>query len=166
MRAVSHFRDHSYLLLTTIIPGDSPITLCLIIPGIVLLILGAFYEVRTSRDALFPPILFNDLSCGKLSPFSLPLMLRLIVRIAVVILIVVFLHSFAFTAGTYYISLYFQASSRSSYARTKLTEPIRLLMDCHRSKRVSIHFHIRWGHHSYQYRPPGSLASGRSDAGI
>jgi hypothetical protein len=46
--------------------GTAPSTLCLILFGLGLLILGAFYELRTQRDALFPSLLFKDLSCGEI----------------------------------------------------------------------------------------------------
>ena len=50
--------------------GAAPTTLGLIIGGTVLLALGGVYEVRTSREALFPPQLFKDVSCGSVtSPF-------------------------------------------------------------------------------------------------
>ena len=40
------------------------------IGGTILLALGAAYEVGTSREALFPPQLFKDVSCGSVtSPF-------------------------------------------------------------------------------------------------
>ena len=35
-------------------------TLSLIIVGVVVLLLGVLHEVRTKRDALFPPIAFKD----------------------------------------------------------------------------------------------------------
>ncbi|KAI8995388.1 amino acid permease ScVBA-like protein [Trametes punicea] len=65
-------------------------TLSLIIIGILVLVSGAFYEVRTKRDALFPPLAFKD-------------------RTIVITLATTFLHNFAFNAGTYYLALYFQA---------------------------------------------------------
>ncbi|KAH9890971.1 amino acid permease ScVBA-like protein [Cubamyces lactineus] len=65
-------------------------TLTLIIVGILVLVAGAFYEVRTKRDALFPPIVFKD-------------------RTIVITLATSFLHNFAFNAGTFYLALYFQA---------------------------------------------------------
>jgi len=52
-------------------PGTAPTTLGLIIGGTVLLALGAVYEVRTSREALFPPQLFKDVSCGTVASFFL-----------------------------------------------------------------------------------------------
>ncbi|EJF66452.1 amino acid permease ScVBA-like protein [Dichomitus squalens LYAD-421 SS1] len=70
----------------------APSTLALIVTGIVVLVLGAIYEVRTKRDALFPPIAFKD-------------------RTIVIILAVTFLHNLAFNAGTFYLALYFQAGA-------------------------------------------------------
>ncbi|TFK76816.1 amino acid permease ScVBA-like protein [Pluteus cervinus] len=69
----------------------SPSTLILIILGLVVLVCGGFYEMHTSRDSLFPPSTFNDLT-------------------AVIILIVTFLHNFAFNAGTFYLALFYQAA--------------------------------------------------------
>ncbi|KAH9947709.1 amino acid permease ScVBA-like protein [Amylocystis lapponica] len=68
---------------------SAPSTLNLIIIGLVVLVGGGLYEVRTKRDALFPPIMFKDLTI-------------------VIILIIVFLHNFAFNAGTFYLALFFQ----------------------------------------------------------
>ncbi|TBU44139.1 amino acid permease ScVBA-like protein [Dichomitus squalens] len=70
----------------------SPSTLALIVTGVVVLVLGAIYEVRTKRDALFPPIAFKDRTIG-------------------IILAVTFLHNFAFNAGTFYLALYFQVGA-------------------------------------------------------
>ena len=59
-----------WIYLTVRYPGAAPTTLSLILGGAVLLALGAVYEVRTSREALFPPQLFKDVSCGTVAfPF-------------------------------------------------------------------------------------------------
>ncbi|KAH9937425.1 major facilitator superfamily domain-containing protein [Fomitopsis serialis] len=68
----------------------SPSTICLIVVGLVILVCGGMYEVRTRRDALFPSAVFTDLTI-------------------VSTLVVVFLHNFAFNAGTFYLALFFQA---------------------------------------------------------
>ncbi|KAG2077021.1 MFS general substrate transporter, partial [Suillus decipiens] len=68
----------------------SPSTLLLVIFGPVILACGGFYEVHTTREALFPPAAFKSLT-------------------VVIILTVTFLHNFAFTSGTFYLALYFQA---------------------------------------------------------
>ncbi|OJT04785.1 hypothetical protein TRAPUB_4579, partial [Trametes pubescens] len=65
-------------------------TLTLIVAGVLVLVVAGFYEVRTKRDALFPPIAFRD-------------------RTIVITLATTFLHNFAFNAGTFYLALYFQA---------------------------------------------------------
>lgn len=65
-------------------------TLLLVTLGPVILACGGFYEVHTTREALFPPAVFKNLT-------------------VVIILIVTFLHNFAFTSGTFYLALYFQA---------------------------------------------------------
>ena len=44
--------------------GTSPSTLTLIMIGPLILIFGGFYEVHTSRDALFPPVAFRSLTAG------------------------------------------------------------------------------------------------------
>lgn len=68
----------------------APVTLCLIVIGLIVLFIGAVYELRTHRDALFPPSTFSD-------------------RTAIIILVINFLHNFVFTAGTFYLALYFQS---------------------------------------------------------
>ncbi|CCM01633.1 uncharacterized protein FIBRA_03694 [Fibroporia radiculosa] len=68
----------------------TPSTLCTIIAGLLILICAGSYEVRTKRDALFPLVIFKD-------------------RTIAIILAVIFLHNFAFNAGTYYLALFFQA---------------------------------------------------------
>ncbi|KAH8100459.1 MFS general substrate transporter [Cristinia sonorae] len=66
-----------------------PSTICLVVGGLVVLACGGVYEVRTSRDALFPPSAFKNLT-------------------TIMILIINFLHQFVFTSGTFYLALYFQ----------------------------------------------------------
>ncbi|EPS99097.1 hypothetical protein FOMPIDRAFT_125760 [Fomitopsis schrenkii] len=68
----------------------SPATLCPIVIGLLVFIMAGIYEVRTNEDALFPTSVFTD-------------------RTIVSILVVVFLHNFAFNAGTFYLALFFQA---------------------------------------------------------
>lgn len=68
----------------------SPSTLSLVTIGPVILACAGFYEVHTTREALFPPASFKNLT-------------------VVIILAVTFLHNFAFTSGTFYLALYFQA---------------------------------------------------------
>ncbi|KAH7915108.1 major facilitator superfamily domain-containing protein [Hygrophoropsis aurantiaca] len=74
---------------------NSPSTLLLVILGIIVLICGGFYEVWTTRDALFPPAAFKNPT-------------------AIIILVITFLHNVAFTAGTFYLALYFQAVNGST----------------------------------------------------
>ncbi|KAH7918405.1 MFS general substrate transporter [Leucogyrophana mollusca] len=73
----------------------SPSTLTLVILGPVILACGGFYEVRTTRDALFPPAAFKNIT-------------------AIIILVITFLHNLAFNAGTFYLALYFQAVNGST----------------------------------------------------
>ena len=44
--------------------GTSASTLSLILVGVVVLLLGGVHEVRTKRDALFPPTAFKDRTIG------------------------------------------------------------------------------------------------------
>ncbi|RPD63229.1 amino acid permease ScVBA-like protein [Lentinus tigrinus ALCF2SS1-7] len=81
---------------------SSASTLALIVTGLVVLLLGVIYEVRTERDALFPPIAFKD-------------------RTIVITLAVTFLHNFAFNAGTFYLALYFQAVNGLSPLQAGMT---------------------------------------------
>ena len=75
--------------------------------GIVVLLLAGIYEVRTKRDALFPPIVFKDRTIGTSSP---PALGKLPSHFGspVITLAVTFLHNFAFNAGTFYLALYLQ----------------------------------------------------------
>ncbi|EMD30934.1 hypothetical protein CERSUDRAFT_163630 [Gelatoporia subvermispora B] len=68
---------------------DEAATITLILVGVVVLMSGGVYETRTKRDALFPPVAFRDLTI-------------------VIVLFIIFLHNFAFNAGTFYLALYFQ----------------------------------------------------------
>ncbi|KAJ3556865.1 hypothetical protein NM688_g1790 [Phlebia brevispora] len=68
----------------------SPLTSTLIICGTLVLGLGGVYEIKTKRDALFPRSIFTDTT-------------------TVISLTINFLHNLAFTAGTYYLALYFQS---------------------------------------------------------
>ena len=81
------------------------------IAGVALLALGAVYEVKTPREALFPIQLFKDISCGTVTSVA-SLNAVFMDHGTVAILIVVFLHSFCFTAGTFYIAIYFQVRSQ------------------------------------------------------
>ncbi|KAN0100844.1 Drug:H+ antiporter-2 family protein [Tylopilus felleus] len=70
-------------------------TISLIVIGPLILIIGGFYEVHTTRDALFPPAAFRSLTI-------------------VFILIITFFHNLVFNAGTFYLALYFQAVNGST----------------------------------------------------
>jgi len=88
--------------------GAAPSTLSLIIFGPVVLACGSLYELYTTRDALFPPTAFKDMTTG---PYSLCLSeIFTHFRALVIILVVTFLHNFAFNAGTFYLAFYFQVS--------------------------------------------------------
>ncbi|KAF8203223.1 amino acid permease ScVBA-like protein [Pholiota molesta] len=73
----------------------APSTLSLIITGAAVLICGGFYEKHTTRDSLFPATIFQDIT-------------------TVSILVITFIHNFAFTAGTFYLALYYQAANGST----------------------------------------------------
>jgi hypothetical protein len=74
-----------------ILQGGSKQTILFIAAGLLILITGGFYETRTTREPLFPSIAFKDPTI-------------------VIILVITFLHNVAFTAGTFYLVLYFQVS--------------------------------------------------------
>ena len=99
--------DHMIYRLRGLLIGKQPSTVCLISGGLVILVCAGLYEVRTSRDALFPPSSFKNLTTSE------PMFYRLLssdfdAARAVIILIINFLHNFVFTAGTFYLALYFQ----------------------------------------------------------
>ncbi len=48
-----------------VISGGTPMTLLPIIIGMSVLIGGGFYENYRSRDSLFPPTVFRDVTTGK-----------------------------------------------------------------------------------------------------
>lgn len=89
-------------------PGACASTLTLIVAGVLVLVVAGFYEVRTKRDALFPPIAFRDRTIGEYPINSGRGTLLTIV--VVITLATTFLHNFAFNAGTFYLALYFQVS--------------------------------------------------------
>ncbi|KAJ4489595.1 major facilitator superfamily domain-containing protein [Lentinula edodes] len=70
---------------------NSPVTIVLIVMGLLILVCGSIYEAHTTRDSLFPPTMFKNIT-------------------AVTILVIVFLHNFAFNAGTFYLALFYQAA--------------------------------------------------------
>ncbi|KAF9474301.1 amino acid permease ScVBA-like protein [Pholiota conissans] len=70
-------------------------TLSLITTGTAVLICGGIYEKHTTRDSLFPATTFQDIT-------------------TVSILIITFIHNFAFTAGTFYLALFYQAANGST----------------------------------------------------
>ncbi|THH32108.1 hypothetical protein EUX98_g2086 [Antrodiella citrinella] len=67
-----------------------PSTIGIIVGGLVVLVCGGVYEVKTTRDALFPSSAFKNPT-------------------TIIILIINFLHNFVFTSGTFYLALYFQS---------------------------------------------------------
>ncbi|KAI0067750.1 major facilitator superfamily MFS-1 [Artomyces pyxidatus] len=79
----------------------APSTLALIIAGLVLLLCAGFYEVRTTREALFPPAAFKNTNI-------------------IIILFINLLHNFAFNAGTFYLALYYQDVNQATPLRAGL----------------------------------------------
>ncbi|KAL0578027.1 hypothetical protein V5O48_003977 [Marasmius crinis-equi] len=74
---------------------NTPTTITLISSGLFVLAVGGVYEAKTTRESLFPPTLFKNLT-------------------AVTVLVIVFLHNFAFNAGTFYLALFYQAADGST----------------------------------------------------
>ncbi|KAG2023843.1 membrane transporter [Coprinopsis cinerea AmutBmut pab1-1] len=73
----------------------SPFTLTTIILGFVILVVAGLHEKFTTRECLFPATMVRDAT-------------------AAIILIINFLHNFAFTAGTFYLALFYQAAHGST----------------------------------------------------
>ena len=86
--------------------GSSPLILSLLIFGVLLLLFAGFHEKHTSKECLFPPTTLHNLSTGYLLPIIFHGSLS--ERLLGVILIITFLHNFAFSAGTFYLALFFQ----------------------------------------------------------
>ncbi|ESK98494.1 amino acid permease -like protein [Moniliophthora roreri MCA 2997] len=70
---------------------NAPSTIVLVVLGLLVLGLGGYYEACTTRETLFPPTIFRNFD-------------------AVGLLVIVFLHNFAFNAGTFYLALFYQAA--------------------------------------------------------
>ncbi|KAF9568705.1 amino acid permease ScVBA-like protein [Agrocybe pediades] len=81
-----------------------PSTPSLIGTGMVVLVGGVSYEKYTTRERLFPITMFHDITL-------------------IAILSITFLHNFAFTAGTFYLALFFQAAQ----GYTPLQSGLRIL---------------------------------------
>jgi hypothetical protein len=103
-----------------------PSSLTLISVGPFILLLGVFYESRTTRDALFPLNLILQLPIGKLNPIANKLY-RSIKPFTASILLLTFLHNVAFTAGTYYLAIYFQVGWIDRHATPLLTRHASLI---------------------------------------
>ncbi|KAL1740145.1 hypothetical protein HDZ31DRAFT_26007, partial [Schizophyllum fasciatum] len=83
----------------------APLTLASIVLGASILVVGAVYEARIRRvNCLFPAIIFQQ-------------------RTTASILLVTFLHNVVFSAGTFYLALYYQVVNRM----TPLEAGIRML---------------------------------------
>nr|GAT49714.1 predicted protein [Mycena chlorophos] len=74
---------------------SSPATLILICLGFLSFVAGGIHEKRTQRDALFPPTTFSNPK-------------------TVAVLAITFFHNVAFTAGTFFLGLYYQAANGST----------------------------------------------------
>ncbi|KAF7320017.1 hypothetical protein MKEN_00785700 [Mycena kentingensis (nom. inval.)] len=73
----------------------SPLTLLLICLGFLLLVVGGIHETFTKRVNLFPALIFSN-------------------HRAVAVLAITFFHNVAFTAGTFFLGLYYQAANGST----------------------------------------------------
>ncbi|KAJ7071515.1 amino acid permease ScVBA-like protein [Mycena amicta] len=73
----------------------SPLTLLLICLGFLTLVGGGVHETRTKRDCLFPAAIFKN-------------------HRTIVVLAITFFHNVAFTAGTFFLGLYYQAANGST----------------------------------------------------
>lgn len=72
-----------------------------------MLISAGVYEVRTTRDALFPQAIFSNFN---ISMSTFPLVPSFLIFL-VILLTVSLLHNVAFNAGTFYLALYYQVCS-------------------------------------------------------
>ncbi len=99
----------------TEVTGLAASTLLLICLGLVVLLGGAIYERYTSRDCLFPPTAFTDLTTGTRSFKNLEIY-DLICDLTVITLIITFLHQVTFTSGTFYLALFYQVIDYSYHS--------------------------------------------------
>ncbi|KAF7331534.1 Membrane transporter [Mycena kentingensis (nom. inval.)] len=88
--------------------GDRPATIALLVVGIVLIVVGVWWESYTERSPLIPPRLFQTRTTG-------------------IIFLTVFLHSFCFFCAAYYLPLYFQILGASATRSGILIIPFSLL---------------------------------------
>jgi len=123
---------HVYCIISTsfiVREGSSPSILSLLIIGILVLLYGGYHEKHTSKECLFPPTTFNDLSTGYLLHFIFK---SLSEYYLVVILSITFLHNFAFNAGTFYLALFYQVRLLGCVLLIRLAHDIdRRLLDHH-----------------------------------
>ncbi|KAF8887970.1 major facilitator superfamily domain-containing protein [Gymnopilus junonius] len=87
--------------LATQVGWTNPLIPSLITVGAAVLVCGGFYEKHTTRDRLFPHTVFANTT-------------------TIIILLISFFHNVAFTAGTFYLALFFQAAHGSSPLRSGL----------------------------------------------
>ena len=89
-----------------------------------MLISAAVYEVRTTRDALFPQAIFSNFN---ISMSTFPLVPSFLIFL-VILLTVSLLHNVAFNAGTFYLALYYQVCSE----RLRVIRTLRYIsnLDC------------------------------------
>jgi hypothetical protein len=127
-------------------PGTASSTLALIIVGPSLLISAGVHEVRTTRDALFPRAIFNDLNIGASAvPF---IFIFFSDEALVVLLIVSFLHNVAFNTGTFYLTLYYQVRTSCFCSSGHAAYPYLRLSTCQPQlfALVLCSFRTLWGH--------------------
>lgn len=95
--------------------GSSPSTLVPLLLGVVSMLLGVVYEMRTQREPLFPKSMFYSQTVGKFIIVIVVFMRNsdATAMCTGIILIISFLHNFAFNAGTFFLALYYQVWSNS-----------------------------------------------------
>ncbi|KAJ6544192.1 major facilitator superfamily domain-containing protein [Mycena capillaripes] len=87
---------------------DKPATIALLAVGVVILVVGVFFEGWTDRSPIIPPRLFKTRTTG-------------------LIFFTVFFHSFAFFTASFYLPLYFQILGASATKSGVLIIPFSLL---------------------------------------
>jgi len=118
--------SRSYAELNTYI-GLAVSTLLLISLGLTVLICGGVYEKYTTRECLFPPAMFKDLTAGmEQVNMCWDLIWSLIL---VIILVITFLHQVTFTSGTFYLALFYQERTQQLIGPTRLILSPRQLLD-------------------------------------
>lgn len=139
----------------TVLAGKAPSTIVLIILGVIILVCGSVYEAYTTRDSLFPPSMFKNLTASMSLPSSGYCYSRLILWTPVTILVIAFLHNFVFNAGTFYLALFYQVNSLVLPLTPFWLTTTRPLMDIHLLRLGFKSCRILWALPSLPCPPPG-----------